>query len=88
MLGPNLSLRFPLTRPLGVWRPITPSDTTLLSPVPQAIYVGTSASQDLSVVGVNGVTVVFKAIPVGYHFIQPRFVNATGTTASNILGLF
>lgn len=68
---------------------ITPSDSTVLTGV-RALYVGTTG--DIAMIGVDapsGATgVLFKAVPAGVILpFSPRQVLATGTTASNIVGL-
>jgi hypothetical protein len=62
------------------------SDTVDLTPYPEALYIGVTG--DVKVDMVNGQTVTFKAHPVGYLLASVRRVYSTGTTATNILGLF
>lgn len=65
---------------------ITPSDTVDHSWSFRSIYVGTGG--DVVVVSRNGGTATWANVPAGY--IIPaigRRVNATGTTASNLLAL-
>lgn len=70
---------------------ITPTDATAIGPF-SGLYVGVAG--DVTVVmrngdGAGGVTpVLFKAVPAGTILpIAVQGVNATGTTATNILGL-
>lgn len=65
---------------------VTPSDTVgFLGGKCRAIYVGVTG--DVTAV-VGGAAVLFKAMPVGVHWIACTRVNATATTATNILALF
>lgn len=73
---------------------ITPSDTLAVSIGPaggyaKKLYIGVSG--DVTVIMAAdqalGTPVLFKAHPVGYMDAQVRAVMATGTTATNILGL-
>lgn len=68
------------------WAAITPSDTTLLTEVPRAIYVGVTG--DVTAVDDTGTATLFKAMPVGLYPIQPVRINSTATTATNILALY
>jgi hypothetical protein len=77
---------------------IVPSDTVGLAIGPgaggyaKALYVG--GAGDLVVITVAdatnnglGTAVTFKAVPVGWFPVQVRAVMATGTTATNIVGV-
>ncbi|HEY2068268.1 MAG TPA: hypothetical protein VGG48_01840 [Rhizomicrobium sp.] len=69
---------------------ITPTDNSAIGPY-QGLYIGVAG--DVTVVMRNGdgaggvTTVLFKAVPVGLLPIAVQGVNATGTTATNIVGL-
>lgn len=66
---------------------ITPSDTAYLTSIPKAIYVGVGGN----VVAVNAsdVAVTLKNIPDGTVLpIRPTRINATSTTATDIVGLY
>lgn len=68
---------------------VTPNDTTDLTISVKAIYVGVTG--DIKVELVNdavGDAVVLKAVPVGLLKIRARRIWATGTTATNIIGLY
>jgi hypothetical protein len=79
-------------------RSVTPSDTLSVTDASgdasptyyKALYVGVTG--DVKVVMAGDITaanpVTFKAVPVGFMPIQVRQVFATGTTATNIIGLF
>lgn len=79
MSSPN-----PATRAFDV----TASDTVDFSQgLSRALYVGTGG--DVAVVMVSGNAVVFRNVQAGSVLpVQAKRVNATGTTASNILGLY
>lgn len=63
---------------------ITPSDTTVLGLV--GIYVGTTG--DVTVSDLLGNTTTWVAVPAGFRINGLiTKVKATGTTASNIVGL-
>lgn len=65
---------------------ITPSDSVNFSIRARGIYVGTSGN--VVVVSPGGGTVTFSNVPAGY--IIPAFairVNATSTTASDMVGM-
>ena len=59
--------------------------TLALDSLSRAIYIG--GSGDLSVEFNDGVTAVFKGAD-GYQPLQVKAVNATGTTATDIVVLF
>lgn len=67
---------------------ITPSNSTEFSQDVRMLYVGTGGT--VSVTSVQGTTVTFTNVPngatLGPFFI--RKVNATGTTASAIIGFY
>ena len=66
---------------------ITPSDTVELNPVPKAIYVGTGGN--IALQGVNSTTsVIFKNVANGQIIdVRALKVLATGTTATDIIGM-
>lgn len=77
---------------------IAPSDTLALAIGPGAgsfaksLYIGVAGDVTLIAAGDNsnsglGTAVLFKAVPVGILNVQVRAVLATGTTATNIVGL-
>lgn len=64
---------------------VTPSNSTVFSDDVRQLYVGTAG--DVVVVTEDNTTVTFKNVPAGFY-LGPFFirkVNATGTTASNIV---
>lgn len=70
---------------------ITPTDGEVITTgksVPfRGLYVGVTGN--VSVRMLSGVTVTFEAVPAGTTLdIQFDMVNATGTTANSLLGLF
>lgn len=73
------------------WSAVTPNDSVAVSgqgtpSLPNGeynyIYVGTTG--DITAI-CNGVSILFKNLPVGYHPIKATAIKATGTTASTIL---
>lgn len=66
---------------------ITPSNDTDLAISTRGIYVGVSG--DLKVDTVGGSTVVFVNLAAGViHPIRAKRVHATGTDATNIVGVY
>jgi len=67
---------------------ITPSDTAEQGPpILSGVYVG--GAGDVTVITELGTTTTFKAVPVGQTlFCRTRLVKATGTTATNLVGLY
>lgn len=66
---------------------VVPHDSTELAVVSRAIYVG--GAGNLAVLMKNGVTATFQGVPAGTLLpIRVRRVNATGTTATNILSVY
>lgn len=65
---------------------ITPSDATDLTKVVRSIYVGVGG--DVSLTDTTGVTAVHKNTSAGGYLgpFHVARVNATGTTATNLLG--
>lgn len=64
---------------------ITPADTDLVQPV-RAIYVGGSGNVKINDTGNGAVT--FYNVPAGVILpVMARRIYATGTTATNIVGL-
>lgn len=73
------------TFPASGWTPVTPSNSVNLSFVPQALYIGVAG--DISLTDADGNTVVFT-VAAGILDLSPVRVNATGTTATNIVALY
>lgn len=66
---------------------ITPSDAAELASITRALYVG--GSGDVVVVMRGGQTVTFRAAAAGSTLpIRVKQVRATGTTATNLVGLY
>lgn len=67
---------------------VTPSDASDLAKYAKALYIGVTGDVTvLPIDNADGATLLFKAHPVGYMPVGVRKVLATGTTATNILGL-
>lgn len=66
---------------------VTPHDTNALTHETKAIYVG--GTGNLVVTGKDGNDVTFNSVPAGEVLrIAATHVKSTGTTATNIVGLF
>jgi len=76
-----------LFRPNGHAEVVAPSDATDLDFLARALWVG--GAGNVSVVMMDGNTVVFTGVAAG-TLLPIRFsrVNATGTTATNMVALF
>lgn len=76
-----------LTTPARRAAAVTPNDSTDLSDVPRALWVGGAGDislimqDDASAVTITGAT-------VGYHPLRAKRIRATGTTATNIVALY
>lgn len=68
------------------WFAITPNDATVFDTIPRCIYVGTTGN--LAITSLAGENVILKNVPVGYHPIRPITIKATGTTATDIVGIY
>lgn len=65
---------------------VTPSDTVSFSQgQANALYVGVAG--DVTAL-IGGAAVLFKAMPVGVHRLSFTRVNATGTTATDMVALY
>jgi hypothetical protein len=63
---------------------VTPSDTVSLTKHAVGFYVGVAG--DVTLVDLYGNVTLFKAVPVGFqYFVGFTRINATGTTATNIV---
>lgn len=68
------------------WTPVTPSNTADLAVASDALWIG--GAGDLAVVQGNGVATTLAAVPAGSWLpLQARRINATNTTATNIVAL-
>lgn len=75
------------SNPSADFSAITPSDATNLSNLTRGLYVG--GAGNISAVTIAGVAVVFTAVPAGSVLpIQVKRINATGTTATALVGLY
>ena len=65
---------------------ILPSDTVPLPDLPKGIYVGTGG--DVTLRGINAAAdVTYRNLPdASYIAVRARFVRATGTTATALIG--
>ena len=74
---------------------VTPSDSVYIVPLineaggapTTGLYIG--GTGDVTCLNASGAAILFKAVPVGTTlYIETQRVNATGTTATNIVALF
>jgi hypothetical protein len=67
---------------------ITGNDTTDLAHAVNAIYVGGAGSVKVDMAG-SGTAITFTGVPVGTTlYISAKRVYLTGTTATNLIGLY
>lgn len=65
---------------------VTPSDSVnLVKTAHKGLYVG--GTGNVSVLTLDGQTVTFTAVPIGFFPVAVKRVNSTGTTATNIVAL-
>lgn len=65
---------------------VTPHNSTNFSQNARALYVGSGGT--ISLVAADGTQATFAGVPSGYVLpVQCKRVNATGTTAANIVGM-
>lgn len=75
------------TSPSGAFASVTPSDTVNITGEPRALFIGTGG--DVVVVGQDDVAVTFANVQQGQTLpVRAKRVNATSTTASNIVALY
>jgi hypothetical protein len=68
------------------YKPLTPSDTVDEAAPFRALYIGKSG--DVILVGLDGVAVPFRNHPIGPLSAVGKRVNATGTSAADIVALY
>ncbi|TJV71048.1 MAG: hypothetical protein E5X76_17835 [Mesorhizobium sp.] len=65
---------------------VTPNNTADLATVPVLLWLG--GAGDLRVTMLGGETVTFVGLYAGWHPMRVTRVHATGTTATNIVGVW
>jgi hypothetical protein len=86
VLDPFSSFSRGVTSPATRAFAVAPADGTQLPYLTRAIYVG--GSGDLTVTTEDGDTVTFKSVPTGTVLsVRVQIIAATGTTATNLIGL-
>ena len=66
---------------------VVPSDTTLFTTLPRALFVGTGGN--LSLLGEDGTSTTWKNVPSGAIIpFRASRVNSTLTTATDILAIY
>jgi hypothetical protein len=63
--------------------PFSASDNSLVA---KALWIGGTGNVSIETIGGN--TVVFNSVPVGIFPVAAKLINASGTTATNIVALF
>lgn len=88
MVGKNQHAGFSegLSSPANDWFDVTPSDGTELAQIPRALFIG--AGGDLVLTDAGGNDSTFKVLSGQLLPVRPTFVKATGTTATDIIGIF
>lgn len=86
MADPNSSKAAGLESPAEHAVAITPDNSTDLATYTRALYIGVAG--DVKVDMAKGGTVTFKDVPIGILPVRAKRVYDTGTTATNILGLW
>lgn len=66
---------------------ITPSDSTVLSPTPRGLYVGTTGDLEVTMAG-DEADVTFKSVPAGAVLAVRVTKVKAATSASNIVALY
>ena len=67
---------------------VVKSDSTVLNPVPRALYIG-SGGDVVVTMAADGTDVTFANVPTGTKLpVRVSKVKATGTTASSIVALY
>jgi hypothetical protein len=67
---------------------VTPSDSTDLSPLPRALYIGGDGNVSVDTFG-GTESLIFNGAKAGSIIpMAVRRVNATGTTATNIVAMY
>ncbi len=85
--GPFKDNRPGLNSPPKDGAAITPTDGLELNPTPRAIWVGNGGT--IVVTTLDGDTLTFTNVPSGQYFVfMPKTVQATGTTASGLVGVW
>jgi hypothetical protein len=77
-----------LSAPARSARSLTPHDSNALSDIPKALYVGTGGVVIMRGVDDSADT-TWRNVPNGALLpVRSRFIRATGTTATDIIGLY
>jgi hypothetical protein len=67
---------------------VTPSDSTNLTDIPKALFIGTAGDISVDPVDGPGTAVIFK-VPQGvFDAVRVKRVRATGTTADDIVAIY
>lgn len=87
MSDPFSKLARSLNSPARSAAAITPSDSTDLTTIPRALYIGVTGDVVVNMAD-SGSAITFKAVAVGLFPIRVSRVKSTGTTATNIVAIW
>lgn len=76
-----------LTTPARRAAAVTPDDSTDLTDVPRALWVGVAGDISL-IMQDDTAAVIITGATVGYHPLRAKRIRSTGTTATNIVALY
>lgn len=65
---------------------VTPHATNPIEPLPKGLHIGVGG--DIVIRGASDGADVTMTVAAGYHPLRPRFIRATGTTATQIVALY
>jgi hypothetical protein len=85
-VNPMGSAEYEPSQPATAAFAITPNDGADLAKYTRALYIGVSGDVKVDMID-GGTGIVFKAVAVGILPIAVKRVYATGTAATNIIGL-
>ena len=87
MSAPNQTIQN-TSNPAEYAAAVTLSDSTVLTPTPRALYIG-SGGDVVVTMAADGTDVTFANVPTGTKLpVRVSKVKATGTTASSIVALY
>ena len=87
MSAPNQTIQN-TSNPAEYAAAVTLSDSTVLTPTPRALYIG-SGGDVVVTMAADGTDVTFSNVPTGTKLpVRVSKVKATGTTASSIVALY
>lgn len=67
---------------------VAPNDSTDLTDIPKALYIGTAGDISVDPVDGPGTAVIFKVGQGVFDAVRVKRVRTTGTTAAAIIGIY